>query len=426
MKKGLFLTIIMLILNTCVKPTLGQEILSEENLASNTNSQIGGPNSVNATLEIYNKRKDTLIKDDYLLRALNPYFDFKTRIKERYDFSFSFDYHALIQNSTASLAKHTAIGGVVRFFGRWDLIGKGSGNTGTFVYKVENRHRLGTETSPVNLGSEIGYAGFTDTTFSDTGWELTNFFWEQQLLNRRLIIIAGVVDTTDYVDVYSMVNPWTDFSNQVFLTNPTIPAPSQGLGAAAVVLLNENIYVLGGFADTNGDPTDPWGSVNTFFDQAEYFYHLEFGWISSFENRFADNIHITAWFADKRDAEDVPYGWGVTFSFNRLFADKWEPFVRAGYADDGGALLDKDISLGLGYYTQQKSGLLAVGLSWGEPSEQSFGTELEDQYTVEIFYRMQLLQNVTITPDIQLIVDPALNPEEDVIAVFGLRGGLTL
>ena len=389
-----------------------------------SSSQFGGPNSVGATLKRDETDKPSIIKYDPFKSLLTPYFNLQKRIKNKYGLAFSFDYHALIQTATESLGDKTAASGVVRFFGKWELVGRDSGNTGSFVFKVENRHRLGTDIAPVALGSEIGYAGLTTTTFSDRGWELTNLFWEQLLFGGRLEFIAGVVDTTDYVDVYSMADPWTGFDNLVFQNNPTIPLPSQGVGVAGGLLITNNIYILTGFADTNGDPTDPWESVNTFFDQSEYFTHIELGWISSLENKFTDNVHVTAWYADKREKEDVPNGWGIAASFNRLFADRWEPFVRAGYADDGGALLEKDISVGLGYYTQEKSGLIALGLSWGEPSEENFGVGLEDQYTAELFYRMQILQSLTVTPDVQLLIDPALNPQEDVIAVFGVRGRL--
>jgi len=394
--------------------------------AQEQTSQFSGPNSVGATLKREDTKKPSIIKYDPFKSVREPYFRFKKKIKDKYGLAFSFDYNSLVQTATESPGDKTAAGGVARAYGRWDLVGRNSGNTGTFVYKFENRHRLGTDIAPEALGFEIGYAGFTGTDFSDNGWELTNFFWEQLLFGGRLAAVAGIVDTSDYVDVYSMADPWTGFDNFAFLNNPTIPLPSQGVGAAAGLLITDNVYVLTGLADTNGDPTDPWESVNTFFDQSEYFFHIELGWISSLENKWSDNVHVTAWYADKRREENVPDGWGVAASFNRLFAQRWEPFVRAGFADDGGALWEKDISFGLGFYTQEKSGLIALGLSWGEPSEENFGTGLKDQYVAELLYRIQLLQNLTLTPDIQLLVNPALNPEEDVIAVFGLRGRLTL
>ena len=49
-----------------------------------------------------------------------------------------------------------------------------------------------------------------------------------------------------------------------------------------------------------------------------------------------------------------------------------------------------------------------------------FGTV--EQYSVEMFYRVQLTQEFQITPSVQFIVDPAFNLEEDTIAVLGLRG----
>ena len=107
-----------------------------------------------------------------------------------------------------------------------------------------------------------------------------------------MAFVAGVVDSTDYVDVYGLVNPWTDFSSLAFSTDPTIPAPNQGLGATACIMATENIYVIGGIADANGDPTDPGNAFDSFFDDAEFFTHLEVGWVPSLERGFTDNIHL--------------------------------------------------------------------------------------------------------------------------------------
>jgi len=38
---------------------------------------------------------------------------------------------------------------------------------------------------------------------------------------------------------------------------------------------------------------------------------------------------------------------------------------------------------------------------------------------------MQLLENLQLNPSIQLLINPALNPDEDVIGVLGLRARLT-
>jgi porin len=77
-------------------------------------------------------------------------------------------------------------------------------------------------------------------------------------------------------------------------------------------------------------------SVDGFFNDGEYFKHIEVGWFGSWESRFDDNIHLTYWHADERTEAGVPDGWGVQFSFSRKLGERWLPFLRIGYADGGG------------------------------------------------------------------------------------------
>ena len=237
-------------------------------------SILAGPSSVGGQLD---KDREAKGASDPVPRLSERYFSFKKGVEEEYGFSFGFDYNALFQVASDSLEEDKAAGGVFRAYGQWILVGKDSENTGTLVYKVENRHRLGTDIAPKGLGSEIGYAGLTAVTFSNIDWALTNLYWNQHLLDNRLAFVGGIVDVTDYLDVYGLVNIWTDFNNYAFTTNPTIPAPDQGLGAAVRVTPTENIYILAGIADANGDPTNPGDSINSFFSEDEFFTHIEVG-----------------------------------------------------------------------------------------------------------------------------------------------------
>ncbi|MEN8809403.1 MAG: carbohydrate porin, partial [Desulfobacterales bacterium] len=382
----------------------------------------GGPSSTGAQLEEDNAVKVPLLRFTAIDNALSPWFDWKGKLNKDYGFSFGLDYTALGQVVNNSPGEDNAAGGIFRFFGNWTVIGRDSGNTGSIVFKVENRHRLGTDIAPQNLGFEAGYLGITGTAFSDYGWGLTNLYWKQRLNQGRISFIAGAVDVTDYLDIYGLTNPWTSFQNLSFLTNPTIPAPNQGLGAAVGAMATDNIYVVGGLADTNGDPTEPGDWFDTFFNDHEFFYHFEVGWTSSQERIYLDNIHLIGWYADEREDAQVEDGWGLAFSAAWFVDDTWMPFLRAGYSDDGGALLEASVSAGVGYYFKESKDLIGFGLNWGRPPDSG----LDDQYTAEVFYRLQLAQNLAITPDVQLIFNPALNPDEDTLWVFGLRARLAL
>lgn len=384
-------------------------------------ASFGGPTSVGGQLqkdaEVTNA---TIEKDD----PLKPYYAFKSKL-EKSGFRYGADYNLLYQHANASLGEKNAAGGVLRFYGTWRLPDNNEKTTGKLVYKVEHRHRLVTDTVPQDLGVEIGYAGLTAVPFSDIGWALTNFFWEQPLLDNRLSFVVGVVDTTDYVATYNMLNPWTDFSNLAFSTDPAIPAPNQGLGAALRVLATDNIYMVMGVADTNGDPTKLGDSFDSFFNTAEVFTHFEVGWVASQAQQFSKNIHLTAWHADAREQAALPSGWGLAFSYNWLFDDKWEPFLRVGYSDEGGALWENSVSVGVGYHVNEENDALALGFNWSRPSETLFGTGLDNQYTAEFFYRFQISSVMSLTPDVQLLVNPALNPQQDHIWILGVRARLT-
>ncbi len=77
---------------------------------------------------------------------------------------------------------------------------------------------------------------------------------------------------------------------------------------------------------------------------------------------------------------------------------------------------------GIGRVFLKRSNVVGVGVNWGSPSQSG----LRDQYTTEFFYRFQLAQNFSITPSLQWLVDPALNPDTNSIWLFGLRTRLTL
>jgi porin len=100
--------------------------------------------------------------------------------------------------------------------------------------------------------------------------------------------------------------------------------------------------------------------------------------------------------------------------------------VRAGYADDGGSLMQKAVSVGFGYQPDPGGNVLGFGFNWGEVNEDTWGSGLSDQLTAELYYRWNISPQFGLTPDIQYLKDPALNPEEDSIWVFGLRARLAL
>jgi porin len=329
------------------------------------------------------------------------------------------DYSAVILSASETLSSDNASGGILRAFGDWSLTGNGG-----LVWKFEHRHKYGS-LSPFDfsLGS-MGYVGLQEPPFNDSGFRIQNMYWRQRMNGGRSTLIAGVLDATDYVDAFALASPWLHFMNFAFSTgSASIGLPNDGAwGAAFGTMFTDRFYMIAGLTDTNGDPTNVLDGLDTFFSDHEFFTSIEFGWTTSHERIIFDNAHVTFWHKDLQEAANISSGWGMAFSFSRYLNNNFMPFIRGGYADDGGSLLQKSLSLGIGWQTEAFDGLLGAAFNWGEPNEDTFAPGLDDQYAIEVFYRVPFLQKFAVTLDTQLIKDPALNPDASTIWMFNLRG----
>jgi porin len=381
----------------------GTAVLAEESAEADDAPGFGGPDAVENTLLEEGIRK------------------WKERLQSEHGLGIGMDYSTNYFRASKSLGEKEAWSGMARFYGSWELANRGGKSSGALVWKVEHRHRI-SDIPPVALGGELGYAGLVAPPFSDQEFRFTNLYWRQRMNQGRSTLIAGFLDATDYLDVYALASPWTGFSNFAFSTGTqTIPVPNDAaLGAAFGTMLSKRAFLIAGLVDTNADPTDLGDTVDSFFDDNEYFSSVEFGLTSSQDRIYLDNLHVTLWHVDRRVAAGTPSGWGANFSWNTWLGDRWMPFVRAGYADEGGSLLELAVSAGAGLLTGGGNVLGFAG-HWGKPNEDTYGTDLEDQYVGEVYFRWKIGRHFEVTPNMQLLIDPALNPEEDAIWVFGLR-----
>ncbi|MEZ9999770.1 carbohydrate porin [Vibrio lentus] len=354
-------------------------------------------------------------------------------------FTFGADYFALGLTSGDGVGGDSvdASSGVARLYGSWHLLGNGTQNSGSLVWKVEHRHAYG-NTSPKEFGfigsDQIGYVGLIAPAFSDQGFRVTDLNWKQKINDGKGTIIVGWQDVTNYADVYALASPWSGFTNLAFSTGSgAMGLPDDGvLALSGGHMLGENFYVVGGIADANGKSDDIFDGFDTAFgSDVSYFTTLELGWTASQEQIYTDNFHVTFWdFGDDtRHSNSLATegGSGVNFSWSQFMTPQVMPFVRGGFSEGDVALYDKSISVGMGYFGLGKpTNNLGVALNWAEVNGDSFEADAKaisggtEQWTAEIYYNMQFGDHLQVTPDIQYIKDPAFSSESSAW-VFGIR-----
>ena len=283
---------------------------------------------------------------------------------------------------------------------------------------VDHRHGL-RDVTPADLASQAGYTGLTGLFYNDIGLALINLNWTQSLRNGKAVLVVGRYDPNDYQNVLGMVNLWTLFSNLATNLDTTVALPDSSWGIGGGSWLTDNWYVLGGVNDANGLATD---DLDFFAGRAEFYKYFHDGWSPSKGERYFRKVHVLAWDADDREDAGLESTHGISFAANWTFDDRWMPYARLGFSKGSTPIYKKSVTLGFIRKFLYRSDVVGLSVNHGSPPDES----LRDQTTIEAFWRYQFSQGLAITPSVQLLLDPALNPDDDTVWVWGLRFRLTL
>ena len=70
----------------------------------------------------------------------------------------------------------------------------------------------------------------------------------------------------------------------------------------------------------------------------------------------------------------------------------------------------------------QANDRIGVGYTWSDPANH----RLDDQSTIDAYYRVQVTPEIQVGPTLQVIFDPPRNPDEDTVYVWGIRARIAL
>jgi len=410
----------------CFLPTaFGADTSSaQKSYKSNYDNEEGfaGPGSTLRQLEEDDEEKTPALRFESFDEALAPWFEYKKRLNEESGLQLGFAYTLLHQEIDESLGdEDSATSGIFRVSGKWEAYNRGEKNKGQLVFSFDNRAAY-SDIPPGSLGGEAGYIGQTGTLFSDVDTVLGDFYWSQYLNDGQTGLIIGRYDPNDFFDVLGYANPWTSFQNLSILFNPSIALPDWGFGIGAGHWFNDSWYANASLSDANAVLT----KEEFDFDTDELYKTVELGWSPDRGQRFFRNVHVTLWQVDEREDDGVDDADGVTLGINWTWDQTYMLFTKIGSSDadapNDPQIAERSVTIGGIYYFASRSDLLGIAYNDSELAAPG----LDDQTTLEIFYRLQFARNLAITPSLQILGDPALNPDEDEITVLGLRLRLTL
>jgi|GEM_PF-2381318 len=262
-----------------------------------------------------------------------------------------------------------------------------------------------------NVGS---ISGLNANVFQDPA-ALDELYLKHVSPGGKLTAVLGRVDPAFYFDTNRVANDgFRQFFAFALENNLSIPWSTYGgLGALVRVDFSEKLYVMLGGGNTTDEPWAFWKSL----DDGDWGQLVEIGLTGRLPHLGKGHFRITPWH-NRLSGSD---GWGLGLNIDQeLGLDRLVAFFRFGIGDDDVTPVERFVSGGLAFERpfDRKSDQVAVGVAWSNPSP---GAGLRNETLIELHYRLALSPSIALSPDLQIVIDPANDSENDTVVVGGVR-----
>jgi carbohydrate-selective porin OprB len=276
----------------------------------------------------------------------------------------------------------------------------------------------GLDYDPANetITGNVGAVNTLNSTVFDQGAVVDELFFKQVAMGGKLLVLAGKIDMLYHFDTNRVAGDgYSQFFAYSLQNNPSIPGPVYGgFGGVARGNLPRKTYVMFGVGDSSMNSAElPWKTL----DNDSWYQLLELGLGPDIPVLGAGNYRLTPWHNHLFGAD----GFGVALNIDQELGRKdVVAFFRFGYGDEDVTPVKTFVSGGVAFEAPfgRADDLVAVGVAWSDPSP---GSGFRDETLLELFYRVELAKAISITPDLQLVFDPADNRGDDFVVVSGVR-----
>ncbi len=295
------------------------------------------------------------------------------------------------------------------FGGAWEIL-DAPASRGGFTWWVRGGTPIGAP-SDADLSNDIGSLQGINGSLESDAIELRELQWVHGN-GKNFRYSAGRIDPSFRYDFNAVANSEREQFIALPLSNSSsIPFPDPGVAADVFWEPGAGISVhLGVFqanCQNNSLCVDNLSS-GEWFAPAELVLESDFAGLGTGNYRFL--VYATESGGER--------GNGFSVSFDQQFG-RVTPFMRLSTSDRNVTAFNRFASLGIGI--AQPFGRIhdEFGLAWAKarPSDPA----LRDEQIIELYWRFYVNPFVTLTPDLQFVIDPANNPNKDRITVAGLR-----
>ena len=287
-----------------------------------------------------------------------------------------------------------------------------------------------TQTPVGNLGTIVNPNA---TVFGPNGGWISELAWQQSLADGKLVLIAGMVDQSNYLDANNYANnSQGQFLNSALVNSVVLPLPYNNLGLNLQWQPTEGWYAMFGSGANNQLPgNSPFATLS--FDNWSYLFELGLT-PKDVLGLGPGNYRLQPFVATVNGVTQEGIGLNVGQQLG-----KESPFAWFGRFGIGGSQVTLDgaaaqIATGFameaplkhaGLFPKLSNDYLGAAFIWSQASAAMQPAAHANEYGFETTYVLQLTPLASIQPDLQVIWNPADNSKADQNIIFQLQLNLT-
>ena len=363
------------------------------------------------------------VSNSYAKELGYSYQDFKNNLNKKYGFDYSVDISILGQRTSPS-GKNNAVQSYIYPSFAWTL-SDGTKGTGVlnFAYTVI---RYGNHDAN-DLANNSGFVTPIND-YPDNENEFNEFYYTYQFGGEWswLTLALGQYPIYNFDGTSYDANQQVNFINESFSQNASETYTQAGLGAYIQITPTDDwSFAFGGQDGTNVD------AQSIRFNNLNKEHYTTFGYVAytpTIKGLGDANVSLLVYNQPwVKEQQKTTNGWSLNLSQN--IGEKWSFFARINGTSGNVADIKQSWVLG-GVYNNPlgRNSLDQIGIAYAynRLDEKAVGEVLrhKSEQVVEAYWAWGVGDSLTITPDVQLYINPALNQKSDYGFATGIRATL--
>jgi len=249
--------------------------------------------------------------------------------------------------------------------------------------------------------------------------------YTQATPDNKWLLTAGQYPLYNFDGNAYLGNQQQNFNNYLFAQNATQTYLLTGLGAYVQFNATSTVQFVAGFQGANNVLGQTISSKNFGRDCCAWFGYAQ--WTPKFRGLGSAQYSFSYFDTPSIPAQPATRGWSVNAVQN--LSDTWAVFARANGAGGFVTPIKSAYSLGVAMNDPLKRAstdqiALAVGLSEAA-SAPTNPPSARNEKAIEAYATWTFFGGLLLTPSVQIIFDPALNPMKGSVTVLSLRTTFT-